>query len=551
MRLREALQDAMLFPEAYEILLIELELVKVPDRRPRVPSYWSARDFNDYSDVPVIVCERVWSHLERMSLSRLGRDSPVIEEAHCRLRLAEAFRSAALSTKDVEAEMLLYQQSALQRKEAVSIYKACRSQLGMSNVALFDSQRHHQFDIKDDFLAECDRVCSLFEELGSLRGLQETLLWKAEFLHTYFRDPVTESYSQLEKVAHKAGDLYRWHLCGMKKLQWWKISTALVDDCMLVFRAPQGFVSGKLGAIASLNLSHAYRAIGDLHQAEIAGYFHLLLVSCRDDNDHIYSALMNLLQIRNDLVLELPHHISRTTFSSWTQAWIRILVNITARAVELIAMGWRSRTYDITKILELVVSLPRTGASFNTDLQPQDMGLPPALHVYIPLLDLGIGLLELLPIFFWPVFLDQFGLTLGMVLESSGNHTLALRTYRQSLIANHPGSKRCANKLKLRVGNLLMKLDNLAPRRYTYAETVAMKAFTQAESFFWANVSTDDGFKDAVWASISLASCLLSVLKKVLSETADTKDKMAIFQARLDRIAEACSSAIRRAIGQW
>jgi hypothetical protein len=260
---------------------------------------------------------------------------------------------------------------------------------------------------------------------------------------------------------------------------------------------------------------------------------------------------MNLLQIQNDLAIELPHHIRQMAFSSWTQGWLQILVNINARAVELIAIGWRSRTYDIMKILELALLIPRTGTSFNSDLQPHEMGLPPALHVYIPLLDLGMGLLELLPLFFWPIFLDQLGLTLGMVLESSGNYSLALGTYRQSLIANHPGSKNCANKLKLRAGGLLMKLSNLAPNHYRYAEIVAMKAFAQAESFYWANISTDDGFKDAVWASISVASCVLSVLRKASSETTDDEDKMALIQARIDRTVQVCTSALKRAIGQW
>lgn len=551
MRLREALQDAMLFPEAYEVLLVELDLAKEPKRRPKVPSYWSAREFNDYADVPLVVCERVWSHLEKMSSSGFGRDSPMIEEAHCHLRLAEAFRSAASATNDVESEMLLCRQSGFRRKEALSVYGACGSQLGMSNVALFDSKHGGQFDIKDDLLAECDRICSLFRDLNSLRGLQETLMWKVEFLHTYFREPVTESYTQLEQATYKAGDLYQWNFCRLRKLQWWITSPNLVDDCLLVFRPPRGFVSAKLGSIASLNLSNAFKAVGDYFQAEIAGFFHLLLVSCCGDNDHIYASLMNLLQIQNELAIELPDHIRQTAFQSWTQGWLQILVNINARAVELIAMGWRSRTYDIMKTLELALLIPRTGASFNTDLQPQEMGLPPALHVYIPLLNLGMGLLELLPLFFWPVFLDQFGLTLGMVLESSGNHSLALGTYQESLIANHPGSKNCANKLKLRVGGLLMKLSNLAPSRYRYAEKVAMKAFAQAESFCWAHLSTDEGFKDAVWASISVASCVLSALRKASSETTDDEDKMGVIQARVDRTVEVCTSAVRRAIGQW
>jgi hypothetical protein len=551
MKLREALQDAMLFQEAYEVLLVELDLVKEPERRPRVPSYWLTRNFNDYLDVPVIVCERVWSYLEKMSSSELGRDSPLIEEAHCHLRLAEAFRSAAFATKDVETEMFLYRQSGFHRKEALLVYEACGSQMGISNVLLFDAKRNGQFDLKDDILTECDRICSLFRDLNSLKGSQETLLWKAEFLHTHFRDPVTESYTHLEQVAHKAGDLYQWHFCRLKKLQWWITSSTLVDNCLLVFRPPRGFVSAKLGSIASLNLSKAYTAFGDYFQAEIAGFFHLLLVSYCDDNDHIYASLMNLLQIQNDLVIELPHHVRQMAFSSWTQGWLQILVNINSRAVELIAMGWRSRTYDIMKMLELALLIPRTGASFNSDLQPQEMGLPPALHVYIPVLNLGMGLLELLPLFFWPIFLDQFGLTLGMVLESSGNYSLALDTYRQSLIANHPGSKNCANKLKLRVGGLLMKLGNLAPNRYRYAEAVAVKAFAQAESFSWANLSTDDGFKDAVWASISLASCALSALSKASSETTDDEDEMAVTQARTSRIMEVCTSAVRRAIGQW
>jgi hypothetical protein len=300
MKLREALQDAILFPEAYEVLLVELDLVKEPERRPRVPSYWSNRNFNDYLDVPVIVCERVWSHLEKMS-SGFGRDSPVIEEAHCHLRLAEAFRSAALATKDVETEMFLYRQSGFHRKEALLVYEACGSQMGISNVLLFDAKRADQFDIKDDLLTECDRICLLFRDLNSLKGLQETLLWKAESLHTYFRDPVTEPYTQLEQVTHKAGDLYQWHFCRLKKLEWWVTSITLVDNCLLVFRPPRGFVSAKLGSIASLNLSKAYNAVGDYSQAEIASFYYLLLVSCCGDNDHIYASLMNLLQIQNDL----------------------------------------------------------------------------------------------------------------------------------------------------------------------------------------------------------------------------------------------------------
>jgi hypothetical protein len=78
-----------------------------------------------------------------------------------------------------------------------------------------------------------------------------------------------------------------------------------------------------------------------------------------------------------------------------------------------------------------------------------------------------------------------------------------------------------------------------------------VKAFAQAESFSWANLSTDDGFKDAVWASISLASCALSALRKASSETTDDEDKMAVTQARTSRIMEVCTSAVRRAIGQW
>ena len=551
MKLREALQDAKLFPEAYEVLLVELDLIKEPERRRRVHSYWSTRNFNDYSDVPLTVCERVWPHLEKMSLSGLGRGSPVIEAAHCHLRLAEAFRKAASVAKDVGTEMFLYRQSGFHRKEALLVYEACGSQVGISNVLLFDAKRDDQFDIKDDILSECDRICSLFRDLNSLKGSQETLLWKSEFLHTYFRDPVTESYTQLEQVAHKAGDLYQWHFCRLKKLEWWIISTTLVDDCLLVFQPPRCFVSAKLGTIASLNLSKAYKAVGDHIQAEIVSFFHVLLVSCCGDHDHTYASLINLLQIQNDLAIELPRHIRQISFSSWTEGWLKILVNINARAVELIAMGWRSRTYDIMRMLELALLIPRTGAEFNSDLQPHEMGLPPALHVYIPLLDLGIGLLELLPLFFWPIFLDQFGLTLGMVLESSGNYSLALGTYRQSLITNHPGSKECANKLKLRVGGLLMKIANLAPNRFRYAEIVAMKAFVQAESFAWANISTDDGFKDAVWASISVASCVLSALRKASSETTDDEKKMAVIQARIDRTATVCASAVRRAIGQW
>lgn len=548
-KLREAVQDATLFPLAYEVLLVELELAKEPQRRPKVPSYWSAREFNDFMDVPAIVCERIWSYLEKLSSSGLNGDSPVLEEAHCRLHLAEAFRRAAVTNKHIELEMLFYRQSAIQREEALAIYRACGCELGMANIALFDSKQPDQYDVKDDILSECDRICSLFKELGSSRGLQETLLWKAEFLHTYFRDPVKESYSQLEQVANTSGDMHRWHLAKMKKLQWWMTSTTLVDDCKMVFNESQGFLSSELGATASLNLSRAYRAIGDLIQAEISGYFHLLLVSCRDDNDHIYSAWMNLLQIRNNLVLELPGQVRSASYSSWTQGSLQILVNIFARAVDLAAIGWRSRTYDIIKMLELIFSLPRAGVSFNSNMQPEETGLPPALHVYIPLLDLGMRLIELLPIFFWPVLLDELGLTLAVILESSGNHTLALYTYRQSLLANHPGNKPLANKLKVLAGNLLVRIDLLDPGCYKYAKSVAMKAFMQAEPFLWSNVFTDESFRDAIWTSISVASCLLSVFLEVSSEPGD--DRTETFQARFDGLLEACSSAIRRAIGQW
>ena len=548
-KLREAIQDATLFPLAYEVLLVELELAKEPQRRPKVPSYWSAREFNDFMDVPETVCERLWSYLERLSSSGLNGDLPVVEEAHCRLHLAEAFRRAAVTNKRIELEMPFYRQSAIQRKEALAIYRACGCELGMANIALFDSRRPDQYDIKDDILSEYDRICSLFEELGSSRGLQETLLRKAEFLHTYFRDPVNESYSQLEKVAHTSGDMHRWHLAKMKKLQWWMTSTTLVDDCKMVFKEPQGFLSSELGAIASLNLSRAYRAVGDLIQAETSGYFHLLLVSCRDDNDHIYSAWMNLLEIRNNLVLELPGHVRSASYSSWTQGNLQILVNIFARAVDLTAMGWRSRTYDIIKMLQLILSLPRAGVSFNSNMQPEETGLPPALHVYIPLLGLGMQLIELLPIFFWPVVLDEFGLTLGVILESSENYTLALYAYRQSLLANHPGSKTLANKVTVLAGNLLVKIDHLDPGCYKYAKAAAMKAFIQVEPSLWSNVFTDEGFRDAIWTSISLASCLLSVFLEVSLEPGD--DRTGTFHARFDGLLEACSSAIRRAIGQW
>lgn len=545
-QLREALQDAMLFPLAYEVLLVELELAKEPERRPKVPSHWSAPEFNDFLDVPVIVCERIQSYLERLSVPIVNQGSPMIEEAHCHLRLAETFRKAAVSSQHIEQEMMFYQQSAFQRKEALKIYEACGCDLGMLNIALLDLRRTSQFDIKEDILDECDRICLLFENLGSSKGLKGTLSWKAEFLHTYWRDPVTEPYSQLELIAHRTGDMHLWHLSRMRKIQWWMISTTLVDDCKLVFKEPQGFVSSKLGAISSFNLSRAYRAVGNLAQADIAAYFHLLLVSCRDDNDHIYSALMNLMQIRNSMLLDLPEHLRRVHFVYWIQGWVQILVNIIARACDLTRMGWRSRTYDISKILELMFSLPRASAAFNTNLQLEEMQLPPALHVYIPILDLAIRLIELMPLFFWPVFLDELGLTLAIVLESSGNHILALHTCRQSLIANHPGNKFCANKLKVLAGNILMRIDRLTPGHYRYAKAVAMKAFMQAEAFIWPNVSTDESFKDAIWTSVSLASCLLSVLLRSLSEAGDDMTREVH-----DGLVSACSSAITRVIGQW
>lgn len=212
-------------------------------------------------------------------------------------------------------------------------------------------------------------------------------------------------------------------------------------------------------------------------------------------------------------------------------------------------MGWRSRTYDITKILELAISLPRAGASFNTDLQPQEMGLPQALHVYIPLLDLGIRLIELLPLFFWPVFLDKLGLTLAFVLESSGNHILALHTCLHSLFANHPGSKSCASKVKVLAGNILVKIDSLAPGHYRLAKTVAMKAFTQAEHFFWSDISTDESFKEAIWTSISLTSCLISVLMEGLY--GDGAGETAKSRAHIEGLVKASGSVIRRSTGQW
>jgi hypothetical protein len=177
------------------------------------------------------------------------------------------------------------------------------------------------------------------------------------------------------------------------------------------------------------------------------------------------------------------------------------------------------------------------------------MELPQALHVYIPLLDLAIGLIEFLPLFFWPVSLDEVGLTLAIVLESSGNHLLALQTCRQGLLANHPGNKLCANKLKVLAGNLLMKIDNLTPGHYRHAKKAAMKAFMQAEQFFWSNTFTDESFKEAVWTSVSLASCLLSMLSDCLSSRGDVQ--AGAFPAHFGGLVEACSSAIRRAIGNW
>jgi hypothetical protein len=102
--------------------------------------------------------------------------------------------------------------------------------------------------------------------------------------------------------------------------------------------------------------------------------------------------------------------------------------------------------------------------------------------------------------------------------------------------------------VKLLAGNLLMKIDNLSPGRYRYAKKFAMKAFMQAEQFFWSNVFTDESFKDAIWTSTSLASCLLSVLMEGISEA---DDKTAASHARFNSLVEACGSVITRPTGQW
>jgi hypothetical protein len=75
-----------------------------------------------------------------------------------------------------------------------------------------------------------------------------------------------------------------------------------------------------------------------------------------------------------------------------------------------------------------------------------------------------------------------------------------------------------------------------------------MKAFVQAEQFFWSNINTDEGFKDAIWTSISWASCLLMMIVEDLS---NNEDKKVACHARFDGLVESCGSLIKQAIGQW
>ncbi|KAH0537352.1 hypothetical protein FGG08_005831 [Glutinoglossum americanum] len=549
--LRKVLEDAQRFPEAYDTLAVELDLLRWPHRHPIVRPHWTEIDITHWDDIPETVCPRILSFLEKISPLGTAGSSRMVEEAYCRLRLAEAYRRAAAIEKDPHAEGIYLHQSFTERDEAKNIFSACGSNLGLVEILLFNANQGGLYNKKEEAQTEYDRISSLFREQGSLIGVYDTLLSKAKFLHKYFPEPVTKPYSDLAKAAHQTGNLYQWHICRVKMVEWWFISSALVDACESIFQPSNGFLSDTLGIITSWNLSRAYQTIGDFKSAEVTAYYHILLVSRRSDQNHIYSSLLNWFRMRDELIVELPLDKRPATFVNWAQRWIQWLVNIAAQGVERTGMGWRARTADVMSILEMVLWLPKLGSNQVSSLRLQDIGFPPALHVVIPLLELGMGLLEVLPKFFWPILLDQFGLTLGAVLQSCGNSKLAVCTYGKSLVANHPGNLIIANKLRVTMGTLLSQMLKETPSHYCHVSPLATKLLSQAEAFFWNNTTTEDSFKDAVWASVSLGSLLLLRLHIDLPATSPdpTKDQKAKVHA--ERLLEACSYAIRRAVSGW
>jgi hypothetical protein len=484
--LREYLLVLGRVPEAYDVLVTELELSKCGIRQQYL-EHDGALTVRGYVHKPQIALPIVESFLQFPLFHVQGRR--YVEEGYVQLLAAELLRESGEEYSD-------------HVDKAEGIFKSCDCSAGLLDIIYFQITKEAPADFaaanalyqslksRDD-LSRMRRVRRLGVKVTSSHN-NEAMRWQETQ-----RDALAD-------LAHQAGDAYSYGIWKLRKYANDFMAAAVIDINEKVFDTASEVQGELLATIATYNLSRAYLIQGNTMEAAANAILHFQLTNKQADEEQQQRAILNVLDCLEQEFNKKPLGRQADILSELEKSWTGILED---SAVARWAAG-HLRCDEIDRFICGALFLPNLVGKFASGNGGRPSVLKPSLaSEVISHLHVAFALFEALPTYFSSLVLPKLSSALASAAIYCGNNELAVLSYSEGLRSCHSGDHPTINSLRVSIGQRLTYMALEYPEQWLHVLATGRSFLAAAEKFY----------SGAFWLSRSIE--LGSQASKILAES--------------------------------
>jgi len=464
--LREHLQDLGRVPEAYDVLMLELELSKVAIRKQYLKNE-GALSILRYIHKPQISLPIVESFL---TCPRLNHEKgQYVEEGYARLLAAELLRE---SGAHFSAEVAT----------AESIFKSCGSDAGLLDIEFFRITEKSRTDFTSTHalygsLKERDDI----HRMQRVRRLVVAIASSDEYGALSWQETQRDALADL---ANEAGDAYSHGIWKLRKYASDFKAAAVIEINEKAFDTAHEVQSELLATIATYNLSRAYLVQGNTLEAAANAMLHFQLATKQRDAEQMQRAALNVLEC-------LEEEFSKKSVRRQAEILTEIANSWTGFLEDTAIIRWvagQPRCDEFDRFIDGALFLPNLAGTFASGTRGRPDRLNPTLSsVIVEHLYIAFALYGALPPYFSSLVLPKLSSALASAAVYCENDELAVIAYSEGLRCCHSADAATINALRGCIGTRLthMALDD--PKQWLHVLAAGRSFLAAAQEFYFEN----------------------------------------------------------------
>ena len=464
--LREHLQALGHVPEAYDVLVMELEFSKRSIRNQYL-EHEGAFTIRGYIHQPQIALPIIKSFLDSPLFHE--QELHYVEEGYGRLLAAELLRESGGQFSKYVAE-------------AESIFRSCGCEVGLLDVAYFKVTEVAQTDFA--VTNTLYRSLKLRDDISRMRRVRRLHVATISSIDDGAMNWQETQRDALAKLANEAGDAYSHGIWKLRKYSNDFMAASVIDINEKVFDTANEVQSELLATVATYNLSRAYLIQGNTMEAAANAILHFQLTYKQLDQEQLQRAILNVLNCLeeefNNKSLSRQSEILTEIASSWT--------GLLEDSAILRWVAGHPRCDEIDRFITGALFLPNLAGKFASGHRGRPDVLKPLLASdIVSHLHIAFALFESLPAFFSSLMLPKLSSALASAAIYCENNELAVLAYSEGLRSCHTGDGPTINCLQGWIGKRLTHMALTGPEQWLHVLAAGRSFLTVAEKFYYEN----------------------------------------------------------------